>query len=457
MRSRVLLGSLATFVTACYATSKAQYPLMASDRGGDAFASGQPTLADRLSVHASQASIFYDYCRSSASVATMLGAAALPGNPAGHTVIVPVNKAIMSLARKPHQGPLPSPSTSPDSAGQVHANDDGDDDDEDKAAAAFLEAFVKRHIITGLVPWERPQDIEGRQFETMHASDTVEFKQTEDGWLVNGVTILDRDDLASNGDILFVDGVLSLEGFMSNTSGCAKFARSPLLLCACGAMTTVTPLVDSTWKQSDTLPVDRDDDEWEEDEVCYLTLDFGKLPTGAVTNGELQLLGLNSDTPFARVGGSIFRGQHEQLIGSEIFLDRNRKSQQRTDKGGVLIYFSTANDGTVSPLPRTTSARVRFEPVKLVSKADIAHGISNVERNTVNQTSKKSRGTGRPRGRPRKFLGETRAEAVQRRKAQRSQKDGGDHSATVAGSSEPGPAVEEQERRDENSSGEGEG
>ncbi|KAM0788580.1 hypothetical protein ACM66B_001702 [Microbotryomycetes sp. NB124-2] len=214
MRPRVLVGSLATFVTACMATSKAQYPLMAAVAadGSDAnsFASSAPTLADRLSVHANQASIFYDYCRSSATVATMLSAATIAGQQ--HTVIVPVNKAIMSLARKPHQGPPPSsspPSWSSSRSDRAHVNND--EDDEDKVAAAYLESFVKRSIIKGLVPWDKPQEIEGRQFETMQPGETVEFEQTEDGWLANGVAILDRDDLASNGDVLFIDGVLSLQ------------------------------------------------------------------------------------------------------------------------------------------------------------------------------------------------------------------------------------------------------
>ncbi|KAM0788579.1 hypothetical protein ACM66B_001701 [Microbotryomycetes sp. NB124-2] len=172
-------------------------------------------------------------------------------------------------------------------------------------------------------------------------------------------------------------------------------------------MQAAAPLVDSTWQQVSKLADDYDRDEWEEDEVCYLTLDFGKLPTGAVTSGDLQLLALNSDTPFARVGGSIFRGQHESLIGSEIFLERDNET------------------GSYSPWSSTTNARIQFDPVKLVSKSDVTLG-TDTDGNAAaggSGTQAKSRGTGRSRGRPRKIPpGETRAEADRRRKAEKAQR-----------------------------------
>ncbi|KAI0814744.1 hypothetical protein BC629DRAFT_1466877 [Irpex lacteus] len=59
----------------------------------------QPTIADLLTIESS-ASIFYSYARE-------LELSSQFGDPSVHnTVFVPTNKAVMSLARKPHQSPV---------------------------------------------------------------------------------------------------------------------------------------------------------------------------------------------------------------------------------------------------------------------------------------------------------------------------------------------------------------
>ncbi|KIY52519.1 hypothetical protein FISHEDRAFT_35094 [Fistulina hepatica ATCC 64428] len=60
-----------------------------------------PTLADLLTVESS-ASIFYSYARE-LELSTQFSAA-----DASMTLLVPTNKAVIALPRKPHQGPEPS-------------------------------------------------------------------------------------------------------------------------------------------------------------------------------------------------------------------------------------------------------------------------------------------------------------------------------------------------------------
>ncbi|KAK4058547.1 hypothetical protein OIO90_000709 [Microbotryomycetes sp. JL221] len=188
------------------AMTKAQYPLMMTDSSdANPFSASAPTLADRLSQHSNQASMFYDYCRSSVSVSSMLQAVAVPGQQSKHTVLVPVNKALMALARKPHQGPPTS------SRSTTNGKIEMSQEDEERSSAAYLERFVKRSIIKGEVSWETPDKVEQMTFETMDEGQSIRFERTNDGWLANGVAILDRDDAASNGELLFIDGVLTLD------------------------------------------------------------------------------------------------------------------------------------------------------------------------------------------------------------------------------------------------------
>ncbi|KAH9829439.1 uncharacterized protein C8Q71DRAFT_790200 [Rhodofomes roseus] len=60
----------------------------------------QPTLADLLTIESS-ASIYYSYARET-ELSTLFG-----DESAHLTLLVPTNKAVMALARKPHEGPAP--------------------------------------------------------------------------------------------------------------------------------------------------------------------------------------------------------------------------------------------------------------------------------------------------------------------------------------------------------------
>ncbi|BGO97018.1 Cys/Met metabolism pyridoxal-phosphate-dependent enzyme [Rhodotorula toruloides ATCC 204091] len=118
------------------------------------------------------------------------------------------------------------------------------------------------------------------------------------------------------------------------------------------------PVLTSKWRRVEAMParemlVDLETDEgegpddWEEDEVEYVTLEFGNhLPADLLAeHNEVQLLAPESLTPFARVGHKYFQGTHQTLIGND-------------------ILFLHEPDAEPSYRPFTTSSyRINFQPV----------------------------------------------------------------------------------------------
>lgn len=85
------------------------------------------------------------------------------------------------------------------------------------------------------------------------------------------------------------------------------------------------PLLNPQWKPVDSFDAPNfDDDDYSEEEVSYVTLDLGSSSQNhlaAVDQAhEIQLAGLETDTPYLRVGPQVFSGQWDELIGSEIIL-----------------------------------------------------------------------------------------------------------------------------------------
>lgn len=94
-----------------------------------------------------------------------------------------------------------------------------------------------------------------------------------------------------------------------------------------------------------------DDDEYEDEEVVYLTLDLGTVhPTLLSSSSSYKLIGLETETPFLQLSGTIFKGQHNSLLGTELLFtedDRNKKS---------LSFIAS------------TKSRICFKEVQLVPK-----------------------------------------------------------------------------------------
>ncbi|KAI5481757.1 hypothetical protein MNV49_000034 [Pseudohyphozyma bogoriensis] len=119
-----------------------------------------PSLADTL-TGSRQIAIFYDYLRESSTLSALLAAPA----PSFTTLFVPLNSAIMSLPRKPHQGPPPS-STTP-----VIEHIAGSKEEED-AHREYLEHWMDRHVVNGDVD----ETVDGAEYDTMVEGKKVGFK-----------------------------------------------------------------------------------------------------------------------------------------------------------------------------------------------------------------------------------------------------------------------------------------
>ncbi|KAF9237049.1 hypothetical protein BU15DRAFT_49197 [Melanogaster broomeanus] len=93
----------------------------------------QPTLADLLTIESS-ASIYFSYARETEFAEDFL----TPDQQL--TLLVPTNKAVMALARKPHQGPAP---TEP----EIHMSEQ----QYDEQSKRNVERWVAAHIISSRV------------------------------------------------------------------------------------------------------------------------------------------------------------------------------------------------------------------------------------------------------------------------------------------------------------------
>ena len=150
-----LAGLLSTTLAATLPPLEQQPQLPFLDNSMTPSTSSSPSLTDLLTR--SKSSIFYGYIRESTSISTRLA------NPLEKTTILaPLNSAILSLARKPHQGP-------PESVeGHVEGYAGSREDEQDRAD--YLENWIKRHMIEGKVDFA-----EGREYETLHDGEKVSF------------------------------------------------------------------------------------------------------------------------------------------------------------------------------------------------------------------------------------------------------------------------------------------
>ncbi|TKA58357.1 hypothetical protein B0A53_00096 [Rhodotorula sp. CCFEE 5036] len=124
------------------------------------------------------------------------------------------------------------------------------------------------------------------------------------------------------------------------------------------------PVLSSAWHRVEVLPhrgllTEEERDEYEdEDEVEYVTLEFGSHLTEDELNqyGELQLLGAEAPHPVARVGHKHFQGVHESLIGND-------------------ILFKHQPEATPAYVPFAKSShRITFQPVSIVHDPTKAAG-----------------------------------------------------------------------------------
>ncbi|KAJ3903626.1 hypothetical protein F5879DRAFT_958892 [Lentinula edodes] len=173
-----------------------------------------PSLADLLTIESS-ASIFYSYARELAlsqlfadsKSSVWDGDQKLTLANGGLTLLVPTNKAVMALARKPHQGPPPK-----------NENEGITISDEEfhKLSKENVQRWVEAHIIASS-PLTFPAPTV--TYETVLQGKFVSFTSTQsngddEDWktvtIEDGIKILSMKQ-ASNGILYIIDGTIDVE------------------------------------------------------------------------------------------------------------------------------------------------------------------------------------------------------------------------------------------------------
>ncbi|KAG5636535.1 hypothetical protein H0H81_007702 [Sphagnurus paluster] len=155
----------------------------------------KPSLADLLTIEPS-ASIFYSYARELELSANFVDTTS------SYTIFVPTNKAVMSLARKPHQGPKPPV----DEGIQIS------EEEFDNQSKKNVERWVSAHIVP-----KSPIRLDS-EYPTLLEGKTISFRpiSKNDGkgpeWsrvtLEDGVRIIGMKE-GSNGVLFLIDGTVS--------------------------------------------------------------------------------------------------------------------------------------------------------------------------------------------------------------------------------------------------------
>ncbi|SJL07772.1 uncharacterized protein ARMOST_11122 [Armillaria ostoyae] len=150
----------------------------------------KPLLSDLLTIESS-ASIFYSYARE-LELSKML-----EDENARLTVLVPTNKAVMALARKPHQGPAP-----------IDEGIEITQEQFDKQSRKNVERWVSAHIIP-----KSPLDLHTSvTYKTLLDGKSVEFEiKGDDQIIINGDTRIKDIKEAGNGVIYLIDGTISVD------------------------------------------------------------------------------------------------------------------------------------------------------------------------------------------------------------------------------------------------------
>ncbi|CCM01862.1 uncharacterized protein FIBRA_03933 [Fibroporia radiculosa] len=133
----------------------------------------------------------------------------------------------------------------------------------------------------------------------------------------------------------------------------------------------------SEYRQVETFGPDQEYES--EEEVVYVTLDLGTIePTLVPSSSTYCLIGLDTPTPFLQLSGTIFKGQHQRLLGTELlFADSKEEHHDRNRK----------------PLEHVgiTEQRIRFKEVELREKVTGSSDVADTAQTTTKGKSKRHR------------------------------------------------------------------
>jgi len=98
------------------------------------------------------------------------------------------------------------------------------------------------------------------------------------------------------------------------------------------------------------------DEEYESgEEISYMTFDLGNIePTLIPSSSTYRLMGLDTPTPYLQLSGTILKGKHDSLLGTELLFTDEKDLQDRNKHSVVHV----AN----------TEQRVSFKEVRLQPK-----------------------------------------------------------------------------------------
>ncbi|KAF8079334.1 hypothetical protein FPV67DRAFT_111346 [Lyophyllum atratum] len=183
-----------------FASQEQQIPMSNNPSDYSPTTHTKPTLADLLTIEPT-ASIFYSYARE-------IQLSSIFVDPrVNSTVFVPTNKAVMALARKPHQGPT---QTAP-------SGDDVEITEEEfeSISKRNVERWVSAHIIP-----KSPITLDLQEYPTLLDGKTISFKPVSKNngkgpeWsrvtLEDGVRIIGMKE-GLNGVLFLIDGTVSYE------------------------------------------------------------------------------------------------------------------------------------------------------------------------------------------------------------------------------------------------------
>ncbi|KAF7328998.1 hypothetical protein MVEN_02529800 [Mycena venus] len=108
------------------------------------------------------------------------------------------------------------------------------------------------------------------------------------------------------------------------------------------------------------------DDEYEEEEVTYVTLDLGNVePSLIPSSSHYRLIGLDTPTPFLQLSGTIFKGRHDTLLGTELLFTEGKDPSDWSKRPIVHV----AN----------TEQRIHFKEVQLKPKNPAAPAAMQID------------------------------------------------------------------------------
>lgn len=189
LTARVLIAvTLATLSSTLASPILQQQPFVPEMRSP--FTPSTPSLADRL-TQSRKSSIFFDYARDSTTIYSLL-----VDPSATSTLLIPLNSAIIALARKPHEGPVSVTIEGVERGGKYSSSRE-----DEEARATYLERWIEAHVVSGEVDLNG-EGWEGKEWETM-AGGKVSFEKSGANrggrkLMPGGIEIVGVDEVSSS-------------------------------------------------------------------------------------------------------------------------------------------------------------------------------------------------------------------------------------------------------------------